>query len=301
MRENIRTDLALEAKELWQESAQETTELPGVRAAEIQRGKFHVTTVEILDEQGEKALCKPKGKYVTVELDALVRREENAFADAAELLAVELRDMMGLAGTDSVLVAGLGNAAITPDAVGPETVGFVMVTRHLKERMPEQFAAFRPVAAVRAGVLGTTGMESADLIAAVAGRLSPACVVAVDALASRRMDRLCRTVQLSDTGIVPGSGVGNSRAALNRDTLGVPVIAVGVPTVVDAATLAAELAERAGVPGLEGRDMGEEGHMIVTPREIDRSVKDISKLIGYSLNLALHEGLTVTDVDMFLS
>lgn len=301
MNPKIRTDLALEARELWQESAQETTELPGVKATEEQRGNFKVSTVEILNEQGEKALCKPVGSYVTLELDALVRREENAFSDAAMLLAEELQKMMKLGEAESVLIAGLGNSAITPDAVGPETVGFVMVTRHLKEKMPEQFEAFRPVAAVRAGVLGTTGMESADLIAAVAERLSPDCVVAVDALASRRMDRLCRTVQLSDTGIVPGSGVGNSRAALNRQTLGVPVIAVGVPTVVDAATLAAELAERAGVSGLEGKDMGDDGNMIVTPRDIDRSVKDISKLIGYGLNLAMHDGLTVADVDMFLS
>lgn len=300
MNSTIRTDLAVEARALWQENAAETSRLEGVRAEERRQGRFSVTTVEVLDQRGEQALQKPVGRYVTVELDAFLHREENAFVEAADLLAAELRGFSPLTGEGTFLVVGLGNRDITPDAVGPDAVEHVMVTRHLTERMPEDFAAFRPVSAVCSGVLGTTGIESSALVRAVTEEIRPAAVIAVDALASRSPDRLCRTVQIADTGIVPGSGVGNARAALNRETLGVPVIAVGVPTVVDAGTLTLDLAARAGAV-LDSADFGEAGSMIVTPRDIDKNVRDVAKLIGYSLNLAFHQGLTIEDVDMFLS
>jgi spore protease len=296
----IRTDLALEATELWRESAGETGALEGVRACAEREEGFAVSTVEVLDGRGEAALGKPRGRYVTVELDGLIRREADAFERACRVLSRRVRDMLALSGDGCVLVVGLGNRAITADAVGPETVESVMVTRHLREQLPEFFSAFRSVCAIESGVLGTTGMESCALVEALVKALHPQLVVAVDALASRRPDRLCRTVQISDTGIIPGSGVGNARRELSRESLGVPVIALGVPTVVDAATLTMDLAKHAGVD-LAPDSFGEEGKMIVTPRDIDKSVKDISKLLGYSLNLALHDGLSIGDVDMFLS
>ena len=301
MNSNIRTDLAVEAEALCRENqAQTAGELPGVRAETRRERGYAVTTVEVLDSRGEAALGKPRGTYITVELDAFIRREENAFADACAVLSDALRSLLKLENSGNYLVVGLGNRDITPDAIGPDTVDCVMVTRHLRERMPEDFAAFRPVAAVCSGVLGTTGIESSDIVRAVAEKLRPDAVIAVDALASRSPDRLCRTVQISDTGIVPGSGVGNARQALGRETLGVPVIAVGVPTVVDAATLAVDLASKSGAE-LDPATFGKTGGMIVTPREIDKNVRDVAKLIGYSLNLALHDGLTIEDVDMFLS
>ena len=193
-------------------------------------------------------------------------------------------------------MVGLGNRAITPDALGPKVHDHTLVTRHLVEGCPEHFGGFRPVAALSAGVLGTTGMESGELVQAVCRRLEPACVVAVDALASRSLKRLCRTVQLSDTGIAPGSGVGNHRAALDRASLGVPVLAVGVPTVVDGATLAADLLGTAELPPLgEGRDL------LVSPKDIDSQVSDLAKVIGYGIGLALHPGLRVEDLDLLLS
>lgn len=295
-----RTDLALEARELWRRSAEETGAIPGVEAFESRENGYAVTTVRVLDENGEKELCKPIGEYVTIELTALLRREEDAFPRAAEVLAGHIRTLLDLHGDERVLVAGLGNSSITPDAVGPQAIDFVLVTRHLKQQMPESFGGFREVIAVRSGVLGTTGMESAELIGSVVSRLCPDRVIVMDALASCRLDRLCRTVQLTDTGIVPGSGVGNHRSALTRETLGVPVLAIGVPTVVEAATLTAELAERAGVTEIDSSRFGESGNMIVTPRDIDRSVHDAAKLLGYAVNLALHDGLTVSDVDLFL-
>lgn len=298
MQNNIRTDLALEAKELW-ETSQGAEEIPGVSVDERGDGSFRITEVRIEDLNGENALCKPVGKYITFELDGLIKREENAFEQAASLLSSEIRRIMPLMPDATVLVAGLGNDAITPDAIGPECLRSVLVTRHLKERMPGDFSFFRNVAAVEPGVLGTTGMESADIVSALVGRIAPDAVIAIDALASREPDRLCRTVQLADTGITPGSGVGNRRAELSRGTLGIPVLAIGVPTVVDSLTLTAVLAEKAGID-LPDDDAVKQKNMMVTPKDIDRSVRDISRLIGYALDLALHDGLTIPDIDMFL-
>ena len=292
-----RTDLALEAKEIWEEGAAEAAVLEGVEAAAGEREGFPTETVRILDQRGEEALGKPAGRYVTLTLDGLARREEGAFGRAARAVAGELAGLMeGVPAGGLALVVGLGNRAITPDALGPKVHDHTLVTRHLVEGCPEQFGGFRPVAALSAGVLGTTGMESGELVQAVCRRLKPACVVAVDALASRSLKRLCRTVQLSDTGIAPGSGVGNHRAALDRASLGAPVLAVGVPTVVDGATLAADLLGTAELPLLgEGRDL------LVTPKDIDSQVSDMAKVIGYGIGLALHPGLRVEDLDLLLS
>jgi len=297
-----RTDLALEAHEIWSESAQEQTELSGVMAQDKTVGGFNVTTVRILDENGAQELGKPMGTYITLELDAFLRREDGAFNAGAIALAEEISGLLNLQPYDTALVVGLGNSAITADAIGPVTAKHTMVTRHLVEKMPEKFGWARRVSVLESGVLGTTGMESAELIRAVTEKLRPDQVIVVDALASRRLARVCRTVQLADTGIVPGSGVGNSRAAINRETLGVPVTAIGVPTVVDAATLAADLAEQAGATWVDPEDFEQfGGDMIVTPKEIDSIVNDIAKFVGYALNLALHSGVTVEDITMFLS
>ena len=297
-----RTDLALEAKELWTESAEKETKLEGDRARDSLREGYQVTTVDILDEQGASSLGKPVGSYVTVQLDALARREEDAFGRAARAIAAELNGLLKLPEEATCLVVGLGNRAITPDAIGPGVADHTMVTRHLVEQAPEHFGSFRPVAALAAGVLGTTGVESGELVKAVAEKIRPGYIIAVDALASRSMDRVCTTVQLANTGIVPGSGVGNHRAALNRETLGVPVIAVGVPTVVDAGTLAADILAEAGQEGLDPEALAGAGEgLMVTPRDIDQRVADLVKVIGYGINLALQPGLTIEDVDLFLS
>ena len=297
-----RTDLALEAAQLWRESAGEAAELPGVESAEELREGYPVTTVRILDGRGAQALGKPAGTYITLELDGLARRETDAFGRAARALAAELAPLLPRDPRAPALVVGLGNRAITPDNIGPKAADQTMVTRHLVERVPEHFGAFRPVAALAAGVLGTTGVESGQLVRAVAERIRPACVLCVDALAARSIRRVCRTVQVADTGITPGSGVGNAREALNAETLGVPVIAVGVPTVVDAATLTRDVLAQAGRDGLEPDALGEAGGgLIVTPKDIDTQVHDLAKVIGYGINLALHPGLTIQDVELFLS
>lgn len=294
-----RTDLAVEAHQLWREGARDASALTGVRAEEGSREGFQVTTVTIASPEGAQALGKPQGVYITIELDGLLRREEGAFARAVSAVSGCLRPLLPQDGP--ALVVGLGNRAVTPDLVGPLAVDHLLVTRHLVEQVPEHFGALRPVAAAAPGVLASTGMESSLVAEALAGRLKPSCVVVVDALASRSLDRLCRTVQLSDTGVIPGSGVGNHRHPLNRDSLGVPVFTVGVPTVVDGATLALDLMEQAGRTGLDRDDLPQGDGFFVTPREVDSRVADLGKLLGYAVSRALNPSLTVEDLDMLLA
>lgn len=287
-----RTDLALEARELWQQSAGETTALPGVRARELPGRGIHTTVVEVLSPEGARALGKPMGTYVTLELDRGLLREPAGFSRAAVRLGRVLARLVP--GQGGVLVAGLGNAAVTPDALGPRTLEHLVVTRHLGESFPQ----LRPVGALAPGVLGVTGLESVEIVRGVVERSAPSCVVVVDALASRSPDRVCATVQLTDTGIAPGSGVGNSRAAFHRESLGVPVVAVGVPTVVEAGTLLRDTLEQNGCP--EGTMPGCDRSMVVTPRDIDAKLERLSRLLGYGISLGLHRGLSLSDVSCFV-
>ena len=294
-----RTDLALEARELWQESAERTTRLSGVKATKTKREGYPVTRVDILDQRGEKALGKPQGSYLTIDLTTFWQRKSDFFERAVRAVGSQLRELLPEEGP--VLVIGLGNEAMTPDAVGPLAADNVLITRHLIAAMPKHFAGFRPVAVFRTGVLGTTGVESAEAVRGLVAEVQPALVIAVDALASRRVGRVCATVQLSDTGIIPGSGVGNHRAALNRETLGVPVLAVGIPTVVDAATLAADLLEESGVENIDPESLRGGGQtLMVTTQDIDRQVRDLSKVIGYSINWALQD-LEIEEMNALLS
>ena len=293
-----RTDLAVEAHRLWQEGAGEGANLPGVRAEERDRQGFRVDCVTVSSPEAARALGKPEGVYVTVELDGLLRREEGAFRRAVEAVAEELRPLLPPEGP--ALVMGLGNRAVTPDLIGPLTVDHLLVTRHLVQQVPEHFGSLRPVSAAAPGVLASTGLESCLVARALADRLKPACVIAVDALASRSLERLCRTVQLSDTGVIPGSGVGNHREALNRESLGVPVLTVGAPTVVDGATLALDLLERGGRTGADREDLPGGEDFFVTPREVDQRVADLSKVLGYAVSIALNPSLSVDDLTMLL-
>ena len=199
-------------------------------------------------------------------------------------------------------MAGLGNRRVTPDAIGPRATDFLLVTRHLVQTMPQDFSALRPVSALAAGVTGTTGIESGELIGAVVKKLKPACLIAVDALAARRQERVCRTVQVSDTGIVPGSGVGNARMALDEEHLGIPVIAVGVPTVVEAATLCLDLLDQAGEKGFDPALFRQEGaEWFVTPRNVDSEVETLSRVLGLGISTALHVDFSVEDVEKWIS
>lgn len=290
----IRTDLAAEAHQLWRENTGETSRLEGVIARDEELCGFPVTRVEILDEEGERALGKPRGIYLTLDVSALWRREEGVFFRAAQALAYLLEPLLPEEGP--VLIAGLGNPAMTPDALGPQALRHVLVTRHLREALP----TLRSVSALGAGVLGATGVEAAEWICGAAEHVRPAAVAVVDALAARSLDRLCSTVQVSDTGLIPGSGVGNHRQALNRETLGVPVVSIGVPTVVSVETAAKDLLAQAGgdeekLGKLEGKGL------FVTPDSIDFKLRELARVVGYGLDLALQPTLEPDDLEALLA
>lgn len=281
-----RTDLALE------QHRGLGGKLPGVVCEEGQRQGLPLTTVRVTTAEGARALGKPEGVYHTLDLAAVTRREEGAMARAVAVLRELLTPLLPQEG--EVLVVGLGNRAITPDAIGPKTCDHLLVTRHLVEMIPEHFGRVRSVSALAAGVMAATGVESGELALAVVERLRPAAVIAVDALCARQVERLCATVQVGDTGISPGSGVGNHRFSLNRETLGVPVIALGVPTVVEGATLCADLLAQAGVEKPENLPGG---GLLVTPKDIDQRVEDMGRLLGRAVSLALQPGLTEEELE----
>ena len=277
-----RTDLALEGVEQLRQGG-DISRLDGVCAAEYTRQGYGVTDVRVATKQAAEAVGKPEGRYVTIDLRPYFRREEGFFARAARCLASELRTLLPGVGEDwPVLVAGLGNRGMTADAVGPLALESLLVTRHMVRSLPRQFRGFTPVSALAPGVLAATGMEALELLRGAVQATGCAAVIAVDALAARSRERLCATVQLGDTGLIPGSGVGNHRKAINAQTLGVPVIAVGVPTVIAASLLEGE-----------GED---EDPLFLTPRDIDSRVRELGRVIGYGVTLALQKGLNVEDV-----
>ncbi|MDR3551675.1 MAG: GPR endopeptidase [Clostridia bacterium] len=302
----IRTDLALEAQEI----AAEAGALEGVTSEQSKLGDVTVTKVKVLDSRGEKALGKPMGSYVTVEAPGLGEAEDESYDRALDILAHELEAMLAPLGDGLVLVAGLGNAAMTPDAFGPRCVKSVLVTRHIAGELTKitGLEGLRAVAAIAPGVLGQTGVETGEIIKSLVENIRPAAVIVIDALASRRATRLGNTIQLADTGIIPGSGIGNSRFAINRESLGVPVISVGVPTVVDAATLTVDVLQNAGMPPKPEQEEKiraaiEPGgiSMFVTPRLIDLIVEHAARLTGLAINKALHPGVSVEDMERLVS
>lgn len=301
----FRTDLANESSELAGKQAESAGRLSGVKTEERSAGGVEITRVEVLDEKGAAQLDKAVGNYITLQLSQGQLHSEN-FKQLVGIVAGELKKLLPGGNTHSenqtVLVVGLGNRFVTPDAVGPRTIESIMVTRHLKEKMPGLFSGFKSVCAVSPGVLGITGMESCEMVFGICNNVRPDFIIAIDALASRKLSRLCTTIQFTDTGIIPGSGVGNSRAALTRETLGVPVLVAGIPTVVDAATLAGDLIFESGGGETDEAALKQAvgGDMIVTPKDIDRRVEEVSKILGYAINMALHS-ISVEDITAFLS
>lgn len=278
----VRTDLALEARERYEEDV----EIRGVSVEETydEKRDIRATTVRIESENGAKAMGKPIGVYITLEAPKLSEPDKDYHREVSEDLAVYLQELLGTKEERSVLVVGLGNREVTPDALGPEVVGNLRITRHVVKEYGK--AAFEKekvhmVSGIVPGVMAQTGMETLEIVRGVVEETQPDVVVAIDALAARSSKRLNRTIQISDAGIHPGSGVGNHRHSLTRETIGVPVVAIGVPTVVDAATIVYDaVRDRNAVPpGLNS--------MFVTPKDIDETIKHLSFTISEALNIAL--------------
>lgn len=291
---NFRTDLALERKEYIRKG-----ELDGIKEEKKEVHGVSVTTITVENEKGEKLLSKPKGKYITVEIGSFMKNAD-LFSDKLTALSEELSSLIPKEGT--VLVVGLGNEKITPDALGPKCISLILATRHISEEFAKAigFERLRSVAAIVPGVLGATGIETAESIEGIAERIKPSCVIVIDALAARSTERLGTTVQITDTGVSPGSGVGNKRNRIDKNSIGVPVIAIGVPTVVDAATMAADALQNAGMSEEETerllRSSEENELMMVTPKEIDNVIDRAAALVAMSINSALQPDIPAEDI-----
>lgn len=316
-RGGIRTDLAVEARDLVRERM--GSEPDGIMSDE-EKGDFsRVVTVKILTPDAERVTGKKMGTYVTVHCPDIRVSQKEAKDEVAKFLSSKLKEMLaglGVAPEDEILVAGLGNWNATPDAIGPMVVGKLLVTRHLHRVLPpEKRGGLRSVSAISPGVLGLTGIETAEIISSVVAKTKPRAVLVIDALAARSTARIGASIQMGNTGISPGSGVGNRRFGLTADSLGVPVVAIGVPTVVDVTTIVMDVLGaisrsgdqnvlelppdrmREAVVNMIGPDMSQ---MVVTPKEVDVIVEMMSTVVAGGMNTALHEALTEDEIYEYL-
>ena len=321
---SVRTDLAIENKE--QLEREENSRLDGVEVEQRDKEDIHVTHVKIVDEEGSRLMGKPMGNYITIEADKMKENDIQAHERIMEVVSENIRMLIDLEPHATILVVGLGNWNITPDALGPKVISKILVTRHICDTLSEDIHdQVRSVAAISPGVMGITGIETGEIVKAVTKKLKPSLVIAIDALAARKFTRINTTIQMSDTGINPGAGVGNKRMLLSKETLGVPVLAIGVPTVVDAATLVNDTMDRmledmkekttkgsAFYQMLSEMDTEEKyqliteiltpyaGNMFVTPKEVDAVVNRLANIIANAVNISLHPGITMEDINRYV-
>lgn len=309
---NFRTDLADERRDLYKKANKIENEVEGVEAEEEQiTEKIKVTRVKITNEQGEQAIGKRKGNYITIDIQKMNIITEEEAEKASETLANELRKLVEnkIQNKDEVLIVGLGNEEVTPDALGPNVVKDIEVTRHIINYLPQYIDEnARSVSAIAPGVLGTTGIETLEVIKGVVDNIKPKLLIVIDALASRSMERISSTIQLSDTGIVPGAGVGNTRKELTQSTLGIPVIAIGIPTVVETAVVVNDaldlfieklqqeaksndylnkLKEEDNYEQIKEALLPKDFNFIVTPKEIDELILNMSEVVARGINMSM--------------
>ena len=322
---NIRTDLAIENREIYKK--ENNCEVPGVEVY-VDENDFDikVTTVKVVSKDGAMIIGKPVGTYITIEAPQMKEYDADFQDSLSKIFAVQLSKITQLDKEKTAMVVGLGNWNVTPDSLGPKVVSKLMITRHLKKYMPDEIEeGINPVCAISPGVLGITGIETAEIVQGVVSKIKPDILIVIDALSSRRLDRVMTTFQLGDTGIAPGSGVGNRRMELSKESMGVPVIAIGVPTVVDAATMANDTMDLMidslinqtknnkdfynmlkGVDKEEKYSMIKEvlnpyvGNLVVTPKEIDALIDDVSKVIANGINIALHPAVELKDINRYI-
>ena len=310
---NFRTDLALERRDLYNKAHNIEKDIDGIETEEEKiDDNISVSRVKITNEKGEEAIGKKKGNYITVDVKNLKIANEAEIQKTSEVVTKELKTLLAkhVAEKDSILIVGLGNIYVTPDSLGPKVINEIDITRHLLEYMPEVLDEnTREVSAISPGVLGTTGIETMEILKGIVDNVKPKLVIIIDALASRNIERISSSVQLADTGIVPGAGVGNARKELTESTLGIPVIAMGIPTVVEAATIAADsltlFIKKAQENGksndflnrLQEEDKyqiikeilaPEEYNFIVTPKEIDNLIEKMKDIVARGINFAIN-------------
>ena len=323
---SIRTDLAVEAKEMIEETSKPKF-IEGVEVTEKEEDNVKTTTVIIKNAECAKKMGRAEGTYITIEIPDHVHYDEDTKESVSRSLAKELSNVLKIDEDKVALVVGLGNWNVTPDSLGPKVVSKIMITRHLKELVPDEIdEGIRPVCAISPGVLGITGMETGEIVKGIVERVKPDVLICIDALASRRLNRVNTTIQIGTSGIAPGAGVGNKRKELSEKTLGIPVIAIGVPTVVDAATMASDTIDlviddlirestKDGdfykiLKGIDREDKHklisalltpEVGDLIVTPKEVDDVIESISKIIANGINIALQPALELSDINRYLN
>lgn len=321
---SIRTDLAIEIAQMLTKSSESDIEGVSIESLETRREDISLSWVKIENEKGEEAMGRPMGNYITLESPSIKENDPEAHEELIKLLSESLSKLLDLKENSSILVVGLGNRNITPDALGPKVVAKTLVTRHIQDSLPEIIdASVRPVSAISPGVMGITGIETAEIIKGIAQRIKPDFIIAIDALAARSSSRINATIQISDTGVCPGSGLGNKRQVLNKESLSIPVIAIGVPTVVDAATLVNDTMDNLLEVLMEGATKGSEFYsmlasldkeekyqlinevlrenMFVTPKEVDAVVERLANIIANGINIALHQGISKEDINRFFN
>lgn len=335
----IRTDLAIENSEHLNNNIDGVSVNIEIQSPENEANIYSqitLTNVEILNEQGSNSMGKPIGKYITIECLGIKENMLEVHSEISDVLSVQLSNCLNeIDEFTSVLVIGLGNWNITPDALGPKVVAKTLVTRHIKNAIPKELSGrLNSVSAISPGVMGITGIETVEIVKGLVDKTNPSIIICIDALAARKTSRINTTIQMSNTGINPGSGIGNHQKALNKETLGIPVIAIGVPTVVDAATLASDTIDKilnsmtsemekneypnrlfkeenefyAMLKNLEEEEKYSvikeildpyEENMFVTPKEVDMIIERLSKIISDSLNLAIHPNISRDDINLY--
>lgn len=332
----VRTDLAVESHQIISEKRGD--KIPGVSTENNTYKSININRLDITSDEGSSLLNKPKGKYLTFEAATLKQHDTKVYEDLTYIFAEELEKYLlelKISTDAKVLIIGLGNWNVTPDALGPMVIGNLLITRHLFELLPEKVdEGFRSVSAIAPGVLGITGIETSEIVYGIVEKSKPDFVIAIDALASRSLERVYSTIQVADTGIHPGSGIGNKRKPINKENLGVPVIAIGVPTVVDAVSITSDtidlmlkhfekqmeirnpFGKSSDTDNNHGQFLGLVGtlseeekrqlihevlaplgyNLVVTPKEVDTFIEDIANIIANGLNMALHKAINKENV-----
>ena len=309
---NFRTDLASERKDIYQKANNVEDQIDGIESEKEEVNEdIKIERVKITNENGERAIGKPIGDYITIDIQKLKIAQEEEIKVAADIVSKELKKIIDkhIDKQGEILVVGLGNIYVTPDSLGPKVINEIEVTRHIINYMPQYVVeGTRMVSAIAPGVLGTTGIETVEIIKGVVDNINPKLLIVIDALASRSIERISSTVQISDTGIVPGAGVGNTRNEISQRTLGIPVIALGIPTVVETAVLVndsldlfiTKLQEEAKsndyLNKLKAEDNYEEikealnpkeYNLIVTPKEIDQLIENMKDVVSMGINMSV--------------
>lgn len=301
----VRTDLAIESKELYHENSEE--EISGVAVEKYEINDISVTSIQVLNETGSAFMDKPIGSYITIETPEIEHSDGDMKYRCSQVVADEIKKLVKINKDSKILIVGLGNHNITPDALGPKTASKILVTRHLFLLYGRGDDKLADVSVIIPGVMGNTGIESLDMIKGVVKQIQPDLVIAIDALAARNINRVTTTIQMSDAGVSPGAGVGNCRRGINKETLGVAVVAIGVPTVISSSSIIHD------VLSVHGKEIDVNSFaterfvrmlpddMIVTPGNIDAVISEFAKVISTGINLAVHDGLTQEELASYLN